>query len=223
MLGVVCDDLGRDHCGGMVNKFPACRHAPAPSLRDIPSRRRTRMPAVPAGHEKTAARSARKSRKYDHTTITLSFNFSTLRSVFVLGRRPISCPAKRGFVSAGSGGDAAHRMGMGWRRPCSHGSARSLVSRAANGGPPRRRLSWSRASASRNDGFRHKHPNLCTKPQEIPHSAFPRHGAMAPIGQGGAMAQMKGPPAGSSGCRRLGKGGIGAARKKRLRYWRFLL
>jgi len=83
---------------------------------------------------------------------------------FVLGRRPISCPAKRGFVSAGSGGDAAHRKGMGWRRPCSHGSARSLASRAANGGPPRRWLSWSRASASRNDGFRHKHPQLCTKP-----------------------------------------------------------
>ena len=36
---------------------------------------------------------------------------------FVLGRRPISCPAKRGFVSTGSGGDAAHRKGMGWRRP----------------------------------------------------------------------------------------------------------
>jgi len=157
MLGGVCDDLGRDHCGGMVNKFPACRNAPAPSLRGFPSRRRTRKPAVPAGHEKTAARSARKSRKYDHTTIALStfqpFNFSTLRSVFVLGRRPISCPAKRGFVSAGSGGDAAHRKGMGWRRPCSHGSAQSLARRTANGSPPRRWLSWSRASACRYDGF----------------------------------------------------------------------
>jgi len=72
MLGVVCDDLGRDHGGGMVNKFPACRHVPAPSLRDIPSRRWTRMPAVPAGYEKTTARSARKSWKYDHPTIALS-------------------------------------------------------------------------------------------------------------------------------------------------------
>jgi len=61
--GVVCDDLGRDHGGGMVNKLTACRQVPAPSLRDIPSRRRTRKPAVPAGHEKTAARSARKSRR----------------------------------------------------------------------------------------------------------------------------------------------------------------
>jgi len=73
---------------------------------------------------------------------------------FVLGRRPISCPAKRGFVSTGSGGDAAHRKGMGWRRPCSHGSAQSLSRRTANGSPPRRWLSWSRASACRNDGFR---------------------------------------------------------------------
>ena len=123
MLGVVCDDLERDHGGGMVNKFPASRHVPAPSLRGIPRRRRTRKPAVPAGHEKTAARSARKSRKYDHPTIALStfqpFNCSTLRSVFVLGRRPISCPAKRGFVSTGSGGDAAHRKGRGWPCPSS--------------------------------------------------------------------------------------------------------
>jgi len=83
---------------------------------------------------------------------------------FVLGRRPISCPAKRGFVSTGSGGDAAHRKGMGWRRPCSHGTAQSLSRRTANGGPPLRWLSWSRASACRKDGFRHKHPHLCTRP-----------------------------------------------------------
>ena len=49
--GVVCDDLWRDHGGGMMSKLPACRHVPAPSLRGFPGRRRTRKPAVPAGHE----------------------------------------------------------------------------------------------------------------------------------------------------------------------------
>jgi len=100
--------LGCDHGGGMVNKFPASRHVPATSLRGFPSRRRTRKPAVPAGHEKTAARSARKSRKYDHPTIALStfqtFNCSTLRSMFVqakgrfrVPRSGVSCPPRRWF------------------------------------------------------------------------------------------------------------------------------
>ena len=137
MLGDVCDDLGRDHGGGMVNKFPACRQVPAPSLRDIPSRRRTRMPAVPAGHEKTAARSARKSRKYDHPAIALStfqpFNCSTFQPCV-----PCSCRPKADFVSREAGfrvhrkrRRCSHRKGMGWRRPCSHGSAQSLSRRTA--------------------------------------------------------------------------------------------
>jgi len=83
---------------------------------------------------------------------------------FVLGRRPISCPAKRGFVSTGSGGDAAHSKGMGWRRPCSHGLAQSLSREAANGGPPRRWLSWSRVAPVDMMDSRHNHPQFCTKP-----------------------------------------------------------
>ena len=50
---------------------------------------------------------------------------------FVTGRRPVSCPAKRGFVSVGSGGDAVHRKGKGWRRPCLHGAAQSPAREAA--------------------------------------------------------------------------------------------
>lgn len=72
------------------------------------------------------------------------FNYSTFQLFnfpFVSGRRPVSCPAKRGFVSDGSGGDAAHRKGMGWRRPCSHGAAQSLAREAA-------------MAARRNGGFR---------------------------------------------------------------------
>ena len=44
-------------------------------------------------------------------------------------------------------GGGARRKGNGRRRPCLHGMAADNARKAANGGPPRRRLQWSRASA----------------------------------------------------------------------------
>ena len=95
MLGVVCDDLGRDHGGGMVNKFPACRQVPAPSL--------WAYPAV-AGHESPPFRRDTKRplrglhESHGNMTIRPSlfqlFNLSTVQPFnFALyaGRRPFLC------------------------------------------------------------------------------------------------------------------------------------
>ena len=90
------------------------------------------------------------------------FTFQLFNLAFRVRVRP-----KADFVSREAGfrvrrkrRRCSHRKGMGWRRPCSHGTAQSLARRTANGSPPRRWLSWSRASASRNDGFPSLAPTL---------------------------------------------------------------
>ena len=131
--------VARPGCGP-VNKFPARLQADAPPHSGLPPPHRTRKPAVPAGHEN--GRFAACTKKGGAS----SPSEPRTGSSFVTGRWPVSCPAKRVFVSGGSGGDATHRKGRGWRRPCSHGTARSPAREAANGGPPRRRISWSRVA-----------------------------------------------------------------------------
>ena len=61
--------------------------------------------------------------------------------------RGIQCRAKPASVSAGRGGDAAHRKGWVMAAAMLAWTVAIPCPQAANGGPPRQRLPWSRASA----------------------------------------------------------------------------
>ena len=156
----------------------------------IPSRRRTRKPAVPAGHEKTAVRSARKERLPSQfltggphsvaavslSSLTLSspprhpspssprsrspFNLSTFQPRFRV--RP-----KADFVSR----EAGFRVRRKWRRCCAsqgHGMAAAMLAWVgAVPGPQDRQ--WRPAatvafvvarSACRYDGFSARPPTV---------------------------------------------------------------
>ena len=148
--GAVYDGLGCGFAGGLVNKFPVRHHILAQPLRDFPRLRRTRKPAVPAGHG-----IARKSMVLLGVAMVPQSHADRRpwacpmlaeRSNRANSFRVVPCPAKRVSVSAGSGGDVEHRKGMGWRCPCLHGTAQSLARKAANGGPPQQRLLWLRAA-----------------------------------------------------------------------------
>ncbi len=61
--------------------------------------------------------------------------------------REIQCRAKPASVSAGCGGDATHRKGRRMAVAMLAWAGAIPYPKAANGGPPRQRLPWSRASA----------------------------------------------------------------------------
>ncbi len=148
--GAVCDGLDYGFDGDLVNKFPTRHHNLAQPLRGIPRLRRTLKPAVPAGHGSARKRVplscvATASRPLADWCPWACAKLAE-RSNRAKSFRVVPCPAKRVSVSAGSGGDAKHRKGMGWRCPCLHGTAQSLALKAANGGPPQQRLPWLRAA-----------------------------------------------------------------------------
>ena len=140
----VYDGSGCGFDGGLVNKFPVLHQILAQPLRGFPRLRRTRKPAVPAGHG-----IARKSvGLWGVAIVSRSRADMCPCACAMLAERAncanffraVPCPAKRVSVSAGSGGDAQHRKGMGWRCPCLHGTAQSLARKAAK-------------AARRNSGF----------------------------------------------------------------------
>ena len=74
---------------------------------------------------------------------------------FRVPRSGVSCPPRRWRCGASQGHGMAAAM-LAW-----DGAVPGPQDR--HGGPPRRWLSWSGASASRTNGYRRKHPHLCTK------------------------------------------------------------